>query len=121
LGVSVTDKIFDNMSTIQLLWYSNNISKDEIEMFEMVRDMAEYMMAFVNPEVVNKVKESRNGENVKESTLDAEQTLKDIMSDNKDIFGDLGISNKSKQTNNNKELRRDVDFESKLFDLTKEY
>lgn len=109
------------MSAVQMMWYSNNIVQDELELFERIRDMAEYMMAFVNPEVVNKVKDAREGENSKKSTEEPEEILKDIVSDNSDLFAQLGLTNKSKQTNNNKQLRRDVDFESSLFDLTKEY
>ena len=104
-----------------MMWYSRNINQDELELFEMVRDMAEYMMAFVNPEVVSKVKESRESENSKASTEAPEETLKDIISNNPDLFADIGLTNNSKQTNNNKELKRDVDFQSSLFDLTKEY
>jgi hypothetical protein len=83
--------------------------------------MAEYMMAFVNPEVVSKVKESRESENSKRSTEEPEEILRDIVSENSELFSELGLTNKSDQTNNNKQLRRDVNFESSLFDLTKEY
>ena len=103
------------------MWYSNNIAQDEIELFEKIRDMAEYMMAFVNPEVVSKVKESRESENSKRSTEEPEEILRDIVSENSELFSELGLTNKSDQTNNNKQLRRDVNFESSLFDLTKEY
>lgn len=104
-----------------MMWYSNNIAQDEIELFEKIRDMAEYMMAFVNPEVVSKVKESRESENSKRSTEEPEEILRDIVSENSELFSELGLTNKSDQTNNNKQLRRDVNFESSLFDLTKEY
>ena len=107
-----------------MLWYSHNIREDEKELFEAVRDVAEYMMSFVNPEAVSKIKASRDDENNMSSTDNPEDLMRDIAEGSSSIFDDIeeikntvGLS----QTNNNRELREGVNFQSELFDLTRKY
>jgi len=107
-----------------MLWYSNNIRTDEKELIETVRDIAEYMMSFVNPEAVRRIKDSREGENSKISSVDPHELAKDMLDKNSEFMKDFKDAKKGvgfEQTNNNKELKEDVNFESSLFDVTKEY
>ena len=112
------------MSAVQMLWYSHNIRQDEKEIIEIVRDMAEYMMSFVNPEAVNKIKASRDEENHKLSTDSPENIINDIVKGSSNIFEDIeeikSLAGYS-ETNNNRELKESVEFKGSLFDLTKEY
>ena len=124
MGVHVSDDIFSDMSAVQMLWYSYNIREDEKEKIEIARDIAEYMMSFVNPEAVNKIKASRDEENQKLSTDSPENIIDDIVKGSSNIFEDIeeikSLAGYS-ETNNNRELKEGIDFKGSLFDLTKEY
>lgn len=101
-----------------MIWYSMNLSQDEQEMFDMVKGMAEYMMSFVNPEGVRKVRAM--GESEKRSSTSAD----DIMKNKDDFFEgfkDIAKKINSTETNNKTKLGEDINLSSSLFDFTKDY
>jgi hypothetical protein len=106
------------MSPIQMLWYSMNINQDESEQFELIKGFAEYMMSFVNPEAVKKIRESEAP--TSESTVNPEDLISDRDSFIKDIEG-LGLFNGGKETNNKNKLDDKPNLSGPLFDLTKDY
>lgn len=75
----VNDKIFNEISDVQYLWYQVQMSLDEKDSFELQREIAEHNAMFVNPEGVRKVRDAR--ENTFETT---DEEFDDIL---EDIFG----------------------------------
>ena len=101
-----------------MVWYSLNISQDEKETFDMMKSMAEYMMSFVNPEGVRKVRDMEDSR--KSSSISAE----DIMKNKDDFFEgfkDIAKSINNSETNNKSKLGEGINLSSSLFDLTKDY
>jgi uncharacterized radical SAM superfamily protein len=58
-GVPVDHAVFSDVSDAQWLWYFFNYMKDSDEHFEMTRGFIEYHAGFIEPEVVRRVRESR--------------------------------------------------------------
>lgn len=101
-----------------MIWYSLNISQDEKERFDMIKGMAEYMMSFVNPEGVRKVRDMEDSK--KSSSLSPE----DIMKNKDDFFEgfkDIAKVINREETNNKSKLGEDINLSSSLFDFTKDY
>lgn len=66
------------MTTYEMIWYAENIMKDESEDYSLFRDMAEYNALFTNPEGVKQVRNSRLSEDGVEE-FDAEKEVKSAM------------------------------------------
>lgn len=47
------------MNGPQALWYQAQVSLDDLERYELLRDVAEHNAMFMNPEGVQKVREAR--------------------------------------------------------------
>jgi len=47
------------LNDAQLAWYQGQLSLDEFEQFENMRDIAEHNAMFMNPEWVQKIREAR--------------------------------------------------------------
>jgi len=59
-GVPVDHDIFTRVNPAQWLWYFHNFIKDEEEDFKSRRDMTEYHLSFVAPDVVQKIRKDRD-------------------------------------------------------------
>lgn len=90
-GVPVDHESFKQITMVQWLWYFYNLSKDQEEKFVTQRDLLEYHAAFSEPEMVSKLRDSREGsENAK---ID-----KDFASTIKGLFGrDINLPNQPSQ------------------------
>ena len=55
----VDDPIFQKINSAQWMWYGFQITKDEQENFELLRDIAEHNAMFMNPDGVSQVREAR--------------------------------------------------------------
>jgi len=75
----VNDPIFENISPHELIWYAENIIKDEKEEQSLYRDMAEYNALFSNPEGVKQVRNSRLSESESSVEFDPEKEVKNAM------------------------------------------
>ena len=70
--------MLQDVNDAQLVWYQLQIMQDDMDNFEMLRDIAEYNSMFVNPEGVKKVRESRENTNsYKTSDEDFEQLIEE--------------------------------------------
>lgn len=58
-SVPVDHEIFNRINSAQWMWYFHNFMKDEEETFIKERNMTEYHLSFVNPEVVQKIRKER--------------------------------------------------------------
>ena len=54
------DPCITSIPVHQLLWYTAQIEVDEKESFELNRNLIEYLASFINPENVQKIKDSRD-------------------------------------------------------------
>tara|TARA_R110002110_G_scaffold243996_1_gene460477 strand:- start:498 stop:950 length:453 start_codon:yes stop_codon:yes gene_type:complete len=72
LGRLVDDYEFSLINREQWHWYNAMIVQDEIDHFELERDMVEYMASFWNPDSVNKIKASRKASEVHSFATDEE-------------------------------------------------
>jgi hypothetical protein len=57
--VPVNHDVFKDMNDAQMAWYQTQMSMDENEKWEFMRDVAEHNAMFSNPEAVRQVRESR--------------------------------------------------------------
>ena len=70
--------MLQDVNDAQLVWYQLQIMQDDMDNFEMLRDIAEYNSMFVNPEGVKKVRESRENTNsYKTSDEEFEQLIEE--------------------------------------------
>jgi len=70
--------MLQDVNDAQLVWYQLQIMQDDMDNFEMLRDIAEYNSMFVNPEGVKKVRESRENTNsYKTSDEDFEKMIEE--------------------------------------------
>ena len=70
--------MLQDVNDAQLVWYQLQLMQDDMDNFEMLRDIAEYNSMFVNPEGVKKVRESRENTNsYKTSDEDFEQLIEE--------------------------------------------
>lgn len=67
------------MTTYEMIWYAENIMKDENEDYSLFRDMAEYNALFTNPEGVKQVRNSRMSEEDGAEEFDAEKEVRNAM------------------------------------------
>jgi len=51
--------MFSSMLDVQQLWYQAQLSLDEKEKYELLRDIAEHNAMFMNPEGVQSVRDAR--------------------------------------------------------------
>lgn len=58
-GVPVDDPRFRKVSNAQWVWYAAQVTADEREKFELLRDVAEHNAMFWNPQGVEQVRGSR--------------------------------------------------------------
>jgi hypothetical protein len=88
-GVPVDDSIFDSISPKQWMWYFYNFLKDQEEDFEGKRDFVEYHASFIEPQVVKKIKDEREGKSddktVKVSDDDFTRGLKSLFGRDVDL------------------------------------
>ena len=54
------DPCIKSIPVHQLLWYTAQIEVDEKESFELNRNLLEYLASFINPENVQKIRDSRD-------------------------------------------------------------
>lgn len=57
--VPADHEMFAQLSTAQWLWYFHNFMKDREETFTNERDLIEYQVSFSAPDVIKKVRKSR--------------------------------------------------------------
>lgn len=106
--------MFSQINSVQWLWYFHNFNKDEEEDFTRKRDMTEYHLSFVAPDVVQKVRKDRE-----QSSPDEEGAfLKGVeklfgrsikIGDSEAIEGDLNID-----LDNIDRLMRNLEYSSKI-------
>jgi hypothetical protein len=78
-NVPVDHEMFDRISSPQWLWYYFNHAKDQEDQFERTREFVEYHASFIEPQAVQKLRESRN--------KDLVVSDKDFAESVKDMFG----------------------------------
>jgi hypothetical protein len=70
--------MLQDVNDAQLVWYQLQLMQDDMDNFEMLRDIAEYNSMFVNPEGVKKVREARENTNsYKTSDEDFEKMIEE--------------------------------------------
>jgi len=68
-GVPIDHEYFKTTNTAQWLWYFYNSNKDRDEHFTSSRTLLEYHAGFLEPELVNKVRNSREESDRPESVI----------------------------------------------------
>lgn len=69
-GVPVDHEYFKETTTVQWMWYLHSFMRDQNEKFTVQRNLLEYHAAFLEPEIVNKVRKIR--ESSEQGTTDKE-------------------------------------------------
>jgi hypothetical protein len=59
-GKIIPHKDFQNYNDAQLAWLQMQIELDDVEKYELLRDIAEHNAMFLNPEGVKQVREARD-------------------------------------------------------------
>lgn len=59
LKIPVDDEFFNRTNDAQFVWYSVQAEQDEIEKYELLRDVAEHNAMFWNSEAVEQIREAR--------------------------------------------------------------
>lgn len=114
-------KIFEELNQAQWLWYMHNFLKDQEEEFTSRRDFIEYHASFIEPQAVNKIRESRK-KAVEIDDTEFSQNIQDMFGRPLPNMKNPGIENTKSHSVNIGELMKNIeDLKNKPKDETFNY